>query len=86
MPRNGTPARMRSMRVCAHVHFVERAEHLAEMAYAGEDDLRGTGEASRIAHDFVFRADFIQRVLHGAEIAGAVVEDGDHNKPLVEGS
>ena len=70
----------------ADVHFVERAQHLSEVADAGEDDLRGAFEAGGVADEFVSRADFIERILHGAEIACAVVEDRDHSRPFVDGS
>ena len=35
----------------AHLHLVERSHHLAEVAYAGQNDLRGIAQSGRIAHD-----------------------------------
>jgi hypothetical protein len=70
----------------ADVHLIERAQHLAEVAHAGQDDFGGAFECGCIAHEFIGCADFVQRVLDGAEVACAVVEDRDHNNPFVEGS
>src|SRR4029077_20432968 len=39
-----------------------------------------------IAHESVVTAEFAEGVLHAAQIACAVIEDGNHNSPLVEGS
>ncbi len=70
----------------ADVHFIQSAQHLSEVADAGQHDLRGAFEAGGVAHQFVSRADFIERVLHRAQIACAVVEDRDHSRPFVDGS
>ena len=53
IPRNGTPALMRSSKRCAHAELVERAHHLAEMADAGEDDLRCACRPVGVAHQLV---------------------------------
>ena len=70
----------------AYVQIVEGAHHLTEVAYAGEEDFGGASEAGGIVDERVFTAEFIEGVLHGAQVAGAVIEDGNHKSPLVEGS
>ena len=76
----------------AHIHFVDRAEHLAEVANAGEYDLRCAFESRGIAHQLVRSPDLIERVLNRTEIAGSVIEDrrscriSRHKSPLVEGN
>ena len=86
MPRNGTPARIRSSKRLAHMHRVERPHHLAEVAHARQNDLRRALQARRIAHQFIRRANLSSVFSHRAQIAGAVVEDRDHSSPLVDGS
>src|SRR5260370_25859022 len=56
------------------------------MAYAGEQNLGGREQAGGVAHQGVLAAEFTEGVLHAAQVAGAVVEDGNHKSPLVEGS
>ena len=70
----------------AYAQRVQGAHHLAEMAYSGEQDFGGGAQAVGIADQGVLAAEFAERVLHAAQIAGAVIEDGNHNSPLVEGS
>ena len=70
----------------ADVHFVEGAQHLAEVADAWQDDFRRALEPCRIADQLKGCADRIERILHGAEVARAVVKDRDHSNPFVEGS
>ena len=82
MPRKGTPARMRSTSVSRTPQRIEGAHHLAEMAHAGEEDFGGRAQARGIANQRVLAAEFAERVLHAAQVAGAVVEDGDHKQPL----
>ena len=68
-------------------HLVERSHQLSEVADAGEDDLRRVLQTLAVAHERVLRADRVERVLHGAQIAGAVVENRNHmSRPLVDGS
>ena len=87
MPRNGTPARDALEQRFAHAELVERAHHLAEVADAGQDDLRGALRRPAASRTSSYsRADLVQRVLDRPQIAGAVIEDGDHSSPLVEGS
>ena len=49
MPRNGTPAAMRSSSVSRTPQGVERAHHLAEVADAGQNDLGRRAQARGIA-------------------------------------
>ena len=55
------------------------------MADAGEHDLGGLAQTFRIADQRVGRADFFERIGDRAQVARAVIENGDHNNPLVEG-
>ena len=86
MPRNGTPACDALDQRLAYTQRIQRAHHLAEMAHAGKQDLGRRQQARGIAHQGVLAAEFAERVLHAAQIARAVIEDGDHNSPLVDGS
>ncbi len=43
-------------------------------------------QARGIAHQRVLAADLAERVLHATQIARAVIEDGDHSSPLVDGN
>ena len=70
----------------AQTELVQRAHHLAEMADARQHHFVRFLHRLRLIGDDVFRAEFIQRVLHGAQISGAVIDDGRHSRPLVEGS
>ena len=65
---------------------IERAHHLAEVAHARQDDLGCAPQPRRTVDQRVRRADLGERVLDRAQIAGAVVEDGDHSSPLVDGN
>ena len=56
------------------------------MADSGEDDLGRLAQAGGVAHQRVAGADLVQCVLHGAQVTGAVIENGDHNSPFVEGN
>src|ERR1035438_8570287 len=64
--------------------MVQGAHHLAEMAYAGEDDLVSLAKALGVADEGIVTGDGVEPVLDGTEIAGAVVEDGDHRDSLAE--
>ncbi len=48
--------------------------------------LDARAQSRGVAHDVVFRADRAERVLHGTQVACAVIEDRDHSRPLVDGS
>ena len=62
----------------AYAESVEGAHHLAEVAHAGEQNFGGREQAGGIANQRVLAAEFAEGVLHAAQVAGAVVEDGDH--------
>src|SRR5207245_465730 len=62
----------------ANSELVERAHHLSEMADAGKEDFRGGAQAFGITYEGVGAAELGEGVLDRAEVAGAVVEDGDH--------
>jgi hypothetical protein len=70
----------------ADFHFVESTHHLAEVADTWQNDFGGSFEPGGIAHEFVLCADCVESVLNGTEIACAVIEDRDHNRPFVEGN
>src|ERR1017187_653322 len=70
----------------AYIEGIQSAHHLAEMSHAGKQNLGGREQSRSIAHQRVLAAQFAERVLHAAQVAGAVIEDGNHNSPLVEGS
>jgi len=68
-----------------YVHFIQRAQHLPEVADAWEDNLRRTFEPP---HRGLIRT---QRRSHPACFEQnadycSVIENRDHNKPLVDGS
>src|SRR5690242_6611300 len=65
---------------------VDCLHHLAEMSHAGQNNLLRAAHLTGIAGYGKVRAKFRQRVLHRPDIARAVIDDGGHNKPLVEGS
>src|SRR5437868_8789376 len=48
------------------------------MAYARQDDLLCLLQTLGVTDESVFRADFGECVLNAAQVAGAVIEDGDH--------
>jgi cobalamin biosynthesis protein CobT len=56
------------------------------MADAGKQNFGSREQSRSIAHQRVLAAQFAEGVLHAAQIARAVIEDGNHNRPLVEGS
>src|SRR5438874_2407217 len=66
--------------------FVERAHHLAEMPDARQHDLRSSTQAIGIADQRVVAANFGESVLDRTQVSGSVVENSDHNSPLVDGS
>src|SRR5204863_3761076 len=68
----------------AHFHLVKRAHHLAEMAYARQYDFRRFSKSRRITHQTVTGADLPQRVFYRTQIPRAVIENGDHKRPLVD--
>ena len=86
MPRNGTPAAMRSTSVSRTPSSSSARIIWPKWPTPGSRILVARAQARRIAHQRVLAADFAERVLHAAQIAGAVIEDGDHNSPLVDGS
>ena len=58
----------------ANLEIVERAHHLAEVADAGEYQLRRPLDAGGVSNELVLGSDRAQGVLDGAQVAGAVVE------------
>ena len=87
MPRNGTPARIRSSSASRTCNCVERAHHLAEVAHAGQHDFRRVARNPAASRTSAYSAPIVsQRVLHRTQIARAVIEDGDHSNPFVEGN
>ena len=70
----------------AHLHLIQRPHHLPKMAHARQNDFRRAAESRGIAHQFVLRADFPQRILNRPQISRAIIEDRDHNNPFVDGS
>ena len=77
---------MRSISASRTLEFVQRAHHLPEVADARENDLRRPPNARGVANQFVLRADRAQSVLDRAQIAGAVIENRNHNSPFVDGN
>src|ERR1035437_377288 len=70
----------------AHAQRIQGAHHLAEMAHSGENDFGSSREAGGVVDNGVVAAQFAKGVLHAAQIARAVIEDGNHKSSLVEGS
>src|ERR1043166_2099758 len=70
----------------AHLERIERAHHLSEVADPGKQDPGGGTKAARGVGQDVFASQFRQGILHAAQVAGAVIEDRDHNSPFVLGS
>ena len=70
----------------AHVELVQRAHHLPKVSDARQNELGRLANARGIADQFVIRPDRTERVLHRAQIPGAVIENRNHNNPLVEGN
>jgi hypothetical protein len=57
----------------AHLHFVKRPHHLAEVAHAWQNNLARIAQTGSVAHQRVSRANFGERVLDRTQIAGAVI-------------
>ena len=70
----------------ADAEGVERVHHLAEVADAGEKNLGGGLKPGSVVDQAILAVQFGQGVLHAAEVTGAVIENGDHSSPLVDGS
>src|SRR5262249_41117672 len=66
--------------------IVQRAHHLSEMPDSGKNQLLGVLEPARRLQHRILTADLVQSVLNAAQIAGSIVDDGDHKSPFVEGS
>ncbi len=67
--------------------IVHRTHHLAEVPDAREDDL--VCSCAQPSGSFVTSygaSKFVERVLDRPNVAGAVIDDGRHSRPLVEGS
>src|SRR4051812_23636433 len=58
----------------------------AEMAYTRNDDARGAIQLGGTGRREVLGAAGGQGLAHGREIAGAVIDQGDHSRPFVDGS
>ena len=86
MPRNGVAFRNALNQRVAHFERIQRAHHLSEMADARQQDLVRLAQTGGIAYQPIFAANLIQRVLHRPQVARAVIEDGDHSSPFVDGS
>ncbi len=56
-----------------------------EGPHAGQDDFIGGGDFGGFAGNDCLVADFFEAFLHAAEIAHAVVDDGDHGRGWVLG-
>lgn len=69
-----------------HAQAVECPQHLPEVANARQKNAVRFPQRFRRGSQFVRHAQFFQCVLHTAEIACSVIEDGDHSRPFVEGS
>ena len=63
-----------------------RLHHLSEVADAGQKDLRRRREPRRDCQHLDTARRSLERVLHGTNVARPVIENGDHSKPLVDGS
>ncbi len=70
----------------AYGQFIQRSHHLAKVTHARQDDLRCGVQSRGVADQGVFAAEFTQGILHAAQIAGAIIENGDHNSPFVDGN
>src|SRR5204863_10030406 len=57
-----------------------------EMPHAWQNNFRSFTQTHSVTQQRVTRADLIQRVLDRTQIARAVIEDGDHSSPFVDGS
>ena len=86
IPRNGTPAWMRPIKASRTFISSSARSIWPKWPTPGRMIFDARSQSGGIAHQFVSRADLIQRVLHRAQIAGAVIEDRNHNRPLVDGS
>jgi hypothetical protein len=62
--------------------------HASELAKADtrKNDAGAFLQSARVAHNRIPCADGLKSILHGLEIPCSVIDDSDHNKPLVEGS
>src|SRR5262249_34856087 len=65
---------------------VESAHHLPEVTHSRQDNLFRPLQARGVAHNLIAGPQRTERILDGAEVAGAVIEDGDHKIPFVLGN
>ena len=66
--------------------FSQVVHGVAEGTHTGEDDGGGAAQLLRLRDDPRLVADRLEGLLHAAQVAHAVVDDGDHRVPLVEGT
>jgi len=70
----------------AYAKIIQRARGLPEVADSRKNNFICAAKSGRVANQFVLCADRSQGVLDGAEVPSAVIEDADHNNPLVDGN
>src|ERR1700733_4394267 len=70
----------------AHLHLIQGPHHLSKVADTRQNDFRRAAERTGIANQFVLGSNLCQSILHRPQIPRAVIENRDHNSPLVEGS
>jgi hypothetical protein len=86
MPRKGTPERALFDERLAQPQLIQGAHHLSEVPNAGQDDFLRRAHLRGVARDAIRRAGPGQCVLDRTQVAGAVIDDGDHSRPLVLGN
>src|ERR1039458_792990 len=57
-----------------------------KMSHSWQYDLVRRYQRFRVVRNHNFSTELVERLLHGIEVAGAVIHDGDHSSPLVLGS
>src|SRR5271157_2256237 len=66
--------------------FFECLHHRGKVPLTGENDLARRRELLRAVDDTCLMSEILDRPQDRARVAGAVIEQRDHSKPLVEGS
>lgn len=66
--------------------FFERLHHRGEVSLTRENDLARGRELLRAVNDTCLVSEILDRPQDRSRVAGAVIEQRDHSKPLVEGS
>ena len=78
MPRNGLPDWMKRARRFEQFLFAQGVDAIVERADAGQHHRPRIADLLRRLHDAHVRADLEQRLMDAAQVAGAVVEQGNH--------